>query len=222
MSGTGASARPGLPVEGQDKSGERPYKPDWKAALDAQEAPRCRARCRRSKLPGRGPAMRDKVVCRLHGGKRGGPMGLRNGASRTGRSTAEAKAERQAARARGCWPRPTEGFSSNARVGNREKSALGLPREPMNSSPLLRYRSGLHRISSVSSRVGFPWRGHWGRNVAASVVRWTENHSLGAVAVPSGCSIGAVAVRESATSVHLSTRQAEFATFHRCCSGDPI
>jgi len=32
--------------------------------------------------------------------------------------------------------------------------------------------------------------------VAPSVLRWTENHSLGAVAVPSGCSIGAVAVHE--------------------------
>jgi hypothetical protein len=34
--------------------------------------------------------------------------------------------------------------------------------------------------------------------VAASVLRWTENHCLGAVAVPSWCSIGAVAVHETA------------------------
>jgi hypothetical protein len=38
-------------------------------------------------------------VCRVHGGKGGGPTGERNGAYRAGRYTAEAKAERQAARA---------------------------------------------------------------------------------------------------------------------------
>jgi len=81
------------------KSGHRPYKPDWQTALIlARAAPRCRARCRRSKLPCRAPAMRGGPVCRLHGGKRGGPKGERNGAYRTGRYTAEAKAERQAAR----------------------------------------------------------------------------------------------------------------------------
>lgn len=62
------------------------------------EAFPCAAR-RRSKLPCRGPAMRGRPVCRLHGGKGGGPMGDRNGAYRTGRYTAEAEAERQAARA---------------------------------------------------------------------------------------------------------------------------
>jgi hypothetical protein len=39
--------------------------------------------------------MRGRPVCRLHGGKGGGPMGERNGAYRTGRCTAEAKAERR-------------------------------------------------------------------------------------------------------------------------------
>jgi hypothetical protein len=39
--------------------------------------------------------MRGKPFCRLHGGKGGGPLGERNGAYRTGRYTAEAKAERQ-------------------------------------------------------------------------------------------------------------------------------
>ena len=74
------------------KSGRRPYKPDWQAALTfARAAPRCRARCRRSKLPCRGPAMRGKAVCRLHGG----PKGEKNGAYRTGRYTAESKAERR-------------------------------------------------------------------------------------------------------------------------------
>ena len=81
-------------------SGRRPYKPDWKAALAmAQAAPRCRARCRRSKLPCRGPAMHWRPVCRLPGGKGGGPKGERNGAYRTGRYTAEAKAERKEQRA---------------------------------------------------------------------------------------------------------------------------
>ena len=47
----------------------------------------------------RAPAMRGKSVCRLHGGKGGGPRGERNGAYWTGRYTAEAKAERQATRA---------------------------------------------------------------------------------------------------------------------------
>jgi hypothetical protein len=39
--------------------------------------------------------MRGKPVCRLHGGKGGGPGGERNGAYRAGRYTAEAKAERR-------------------------------------------------------------------------------------------------------------------------------
>jgi hypothetical protein len=39
--------------------------------------------------------MRGKPVCRLHGGKGGAPRGERNGAYRTGRHTAEAKAERR-------------------------------------------------------------------------------------------------------------------------------
>jgi hypothetical protein len=43
--------------------------------------------------------MRGKPVCRLHGGKGGGPKGERNGAYRTGRYTAEAKAERREQRA---------------------------------------------------------------------------------------------------------------------------
>ena len=42
--------------------------------------------------------MRRRPVCRLHGGKGGGPKGERNGAHRTGRYTAEAEAERRAAR----------------------------------------------------------------------------------------------------------------------------
>jgi hypothetical protein len=41
--------------------------------------------------------MRGRPVCRLHGGKGGGPKGERNGAYRTGHYTAEAKAERRTA-----------------------------------------------------------------------------------------------------------------------------
>jgi hypothetical protein len=48
--------------------------------------------------PAERPAMRGKAVRRLHGGKGGGPKGERNSAYRTGRYTAEAKAERQATR----------------------------------------------------------------------------------------------------------------------------
>jgi hypothetical protein len=78
------------------KFSDRPYKPDWESALAlAQTAPRCRARCRQSKLPCKAPAMRGKPVCRLHGGKGGGPKGERNGAYRTGRHTTEAKADRR-------------------------------------------------------------------------------------------------------------------------------
>jgi hypothetical protein len=43
--------------------------------------------------------MRGRPVCRLHGGKGGGPKGERNGAYRTGSYTAEAKVERREQRA---------------------------------------------------------------------------------------------------------------------------
>jgi hypothetical protein len=42
--------------------------------------------------------MRGKPVCRLYGGKGGGPRDEQNGAYRTGRYTAEAKAERRQVR----------------------------------------------------------------------------------------------------------------------------
>jgi hypothetical protein len=58
-------------------------------AMPIAESPRSRA----------APAMRGKRVCRLHGGKGGGPRGEKNGAYRTGRYTAEAKAERPQMRA---------------------------------------------------------------------------------------------------------------------------
>jgi hypothetical protein len=43
--------------------------------------------------------MRNRPVCRLHGGKGGGPKAERNGAFRTGRYSLEAKAERREQRA---------------------------------------------------------------------------------------------------------------------------
>ena len=43
--------------------------------------------------------MRGKPVCRLDGGKGGGPKGERNGAYYTGRYAAETRGERQATRA---------------------------------------------------------------------------------------------------------------------------
>src|SRR5262249_43092024 len=45
------------PEEAEVKSNRQPYAPDWKhGLLHAHAAPRCRARCRRSKLPCKAPA----------------------------------------------------------------------------------------------------------------------------------------------------------------------
>ena len=63
---------------------------DWKRAMDlAHSAPRCTARCKHSKLPCRGPAVRGWTVCRKHGARGGGPRGERNGSYRHGRRTIE-------------------------------------------------------------------------------------------------------------------------------------
>jgi glucans biosynthesis protein len=55
------------------------------------EAPRCRARSKRSGKQCRAPAVRGKHVCRMHGGARGSgaPRGMRNGNFKTGTSTKE-------------------------------------------------------------------------------------------------------------------------------------
>jgi hypothetical protein len=66
-----------------------------RAPLEPRYGDGASAKCRRSKLPCRGPAMRRRPVCRVHGGKGGGPTGERNGAYRTGRCTAETRAERK-------------------------------------------------------------------------------------------------------------------------------
>jgi hypothetical protein len=72
------------------------YAPDWRKALEfARQAPRCRARCKHSKRPCKGPAVNGRRVCRMHGGKGGAPNGERNGNYRHGRHTQAAAAERR-------------------------------------------------------------------------------------------------------------------------------
>ena len=71
---------------------DHPYTPDWRNGLQfANAAPRCKARCRRSKRPCKAPAIRGKPVCRMHGGKGGGPRGKRNGSYTHGRYTIETR-----------------------------------------------------------------------------------------------------------------------------------
>jgi hypothetical protein len=78
------------------KTAPQPYKPDWRNGLKfAQAAPRCQAHRRRLGTACKAPAIRGRRACRLHGGKGGAPTGERNGAYKTGRYTAEAKAERR-------------------------------------------------------------------------------------------------------------------------------
>ena len=62
--------------------------------LDMQEAPRCRARSKRSGQRCRAPALRDKAVCRMHGAAGGAPRGNKN-ALKHGRYTTEALASRR-------------------------------------------------------------------------------------------------------------------------------
>ena len=54
-------------------------------------AARCGAKSKRTGEPCRGPAVRGKRVCRMHGGAGGGaPKGQRNGNYKNGASTKEA------------------------------------------------------------------------------------------------------------------------------------
>lgn len=70
----------------------QPYTPDWRNGLRfANEAPRCKARCRRTKRPCGQPAIHGRNACRLHGGKGGAPQGKHNGQYRHGRNTIEAR-----------------------------------------------------------------------------------------------------------------------------------
>jgi hypothetical protein len=60
----------------------------------AHAAPRCHAKSKRSRKRCRGPAMRGKRVCRMHGAKAGAPDGTANGSYRHGRRTQAADASR--------------------------------------------------------------------------------------------------------------------------------
>lgn len=60
----------------------------------ANAAPRCKARSKRSGERCRGPAVRGKQVCRMHGAGGGAPKGNRN-ALKHGFYTAQAVGERQ-------------------------------------------------------------------------------------------------------------------------------
>jgi hypothetical protein len=53
-------------------------------------APRCGAKTKRSGERCRGPAIRGKRVCRMHGAGGGAPKGQRNGNYKNGASTKEA------------------------------------------------------------------------------------------------------------------------------------
>jgi len=66
--------------------------------LHMHSSPRCAARCKRTKLPCRSPAVRDKTVCRMHGAFAGAPSGQRNGAYRHGHYTFDAMVERARAK----------------------------------------------------------------------------------------------------------------------------
>jgi hypothetical protein len=205
------------------KSGPRPYKPDWKTALIfARAAPRCRARCRRSRLPCRGPAMRSRLVCRLHGGKGGGPKGDKNGAQGPGYYTAEATAGRP--RRRDVDPgRPTEGLPQQRarwlqrKVGSR---TTGEAHEPI-ASPGPPRRLAAHTLE-FSAALSFPaadTEAEMWRAFGAEVDRKTFSRCCsGTVRVLHRCCSGT----RNRPSFHLSTRQAPFATIHRCCSGTPI
>ena len=89
-----------------------------------------------------------------------------------------------------------EGLPSNARVRYSATTPRRLGRQPNDI-----VASGRPRRRPLPIAVALlprqPIHALPGTPVLSpSVLRWTENHSLGAVAVPSGCSMGAVAVHE--------------------------
>ncbi len=55
----------------------------------AHDAPRCKAKSKRTGKPCRAPAVRGCRVCRMHGAKGGAPTGKLNGNYRHGRRTKE-------------------------------------------------------------------------------------------------------------------------------------
>lgn len=73
---------------------------DWRRAMAmAHRSKRCTARCKHTKQPCKGPAVKGRSVCRMHGGKAGAPRGERNGNYRHGRSTIEYRERERRARA---------------------------------------------------------------------------------------------------------------------------
>jgi hypothetical protein len=58
----------------------------------AHNAPRCKAKSKRTAKPCRAPAVRGCSVCRMHGAGGGAPKGKRNGNFRHGGRTKEATA----------------------------------------------------------------------------------------------------------------------------------
>ena len=56
----------------------------------AHDAPRCKAKSKRTGKRCRAPAVRGYRVCRMHGARGGAPTGKKNGNYRHGASTGEA------------------------------------------------------------------------------------------------------------------------------------
>lgn len=67
------------------ESGANPMR-RWNLSA-AREAPRCGAKSKRTGKQCRGPAVRGKSVCRMHGATGGAPTGEKNGAWRHGGRT---------------------------------------------------------------------------------------------------------------------------------------
>jgi hypothetical protein len=92
----------------------RPYRFD---VSRLNQAPRCMAKSKRSGQRCRGPAVRGKRVCRMHGARGGAPVGISNGNYRHGGSTNDALMRLRRLRmlgrllkcARRDWNQPSEG-----------------------------------------------------------------------------------------------------------------
>ncbi len=61
----------------------------------AHEAPRCRARSKRTKLPCKNPAVKGWRVCRMHGARGGSQSGKLSASYKHGGATKEIKAMRK-------------------------------------------------------------------------------------------------------------------------------
>ena len=76
----------------------------------AHAAPRCCARSKRSGVQCRGPAVRGKRVCRMHGARAGAPRGVGHGRFSHGARTIQAREEMEMLRALLKWVRGIEGL----------------------------------------------------------------------------------------------------------------